>query len=70
MPMSMLMRTPRFPNDRLDMQKIIVRYFLTNHVTFESTRKNYYITSCLINMKANETPLKQTRKFVNKNLKK
>ena len=39
-------------------------------VTFESSHKNYYITSCLINMKPNETVLKQTRKFVNKNLKK
>ena len=51
----------------LDMQEIIIRYFLTNHVTFESARKNYYLTSYLINMKANETVLKQTHKFVNEN---
>ena len=51
----------------LDMLKIIVRDFLTNHVTFESARKNYYLTSYLINMKVNETVLKQTHKFVNEN---
>ena len=51
----------------LDMQEIIIQYFLTNHVTFESARKNYYLTSYLINMKVNETVLKQTHKFVNEN---
>ena len=48
------------------MQKIIVRCFLTNHVTFESALKNYYITSCSINMKAKEKTLNQKHKFVKK----
>ena len=34
---------------------------------FENARKNYYITSCSINMKVNKKALKQTYKFVNKN---
>ena len=51
------------------MQKIIAQYFLTNHATFESVRKNYYTTSWLINIKANERALKQTHKFLDKNLK-
>ena len=51
------------------MQKVIIWNFLTNHVTSESACKNYYITLFSINMKANKTALKQTHKFVNKNLK-
>ena len=39
---------------------------MTNHVTFESALKNYYITSCSINMKAKGKTLNQKHKFVKK----